>query len=112
MIGLAYDGQKLDRFLCPYDMLFWTRCYARQACTVRNVECLGLTPRRGASDDPCFVSSDIVGRAARHEVIEQVPALRKEHALDFLVVNCENAAGGFGVTPKICDALFDAGLMS
>ena len=53
---------------------------------------------------------DIVGRAARHEVIEQAPALRKEHALDFLVVNCENAAGGFGVTPKICDALFDAGV--
>ena len=53
---------------------------------------------------------DIVGRAARQEVIEQVPALRKEHALDFLVVNCENAAGGFGVTPKICEALFDAGV--
>ena len=49
---------------------------------------------------------DIVGRAARHEVIEQVPTLRKDHALDFVVVNCENAAGGFGVTPKICDALF------
>ena len=27
---------------------------------------------------------DIVGRTARHEVIEQVPALRKEHALIFL----------------------------
>ena len=47
---------------------------------------------------------DIVGRAARHEVIEQVPVLRDEHKLDFLVVNCENAAGGFGVTPKICEA--------
>ncbi len=53
---------------------------------------------------------DIVGRVARHNVIEQAPDLRKEHALDFLVVNCENAAGGFGVTPKICDALFDAGV--
>ena len=53
---------------------------------------------------------DIVGRAARQEVIEQAPALREEHALDFLVVNCENAAGGFGVTPKICDSLFDAGV--
>ena len=53
---------------------------------------------------------DIVGRAARHEVIEQAPALRDEHKLDFLVVNCENAAGGFGVTPKICEALFDAGV--
>ena len=53
---------------------------------------------------------DIVGRAARHEVIQQVPTLREEHALDFLVANCENAAGGFGVTPKICDALFDVGV--
>ena len=53
---------------------------------------------------------DIVGRVARQEVIEQAPAMRKEYDLDFLVVNCENAAGGFGVTPKICDALFDAGI--
>ena len=53
---------------------------------------------------------DIVGRAARKAVIEQVPALREELALDFLVVNCENAAGGFGVTPTICDDLFAAGI--
>ncbi|MBL6597026.1 MAG: YmdB family metallophosphoesterase [Candidatus Puniceispirillum sp.] len=53
---------------------------------------------------------DIVGRTARNEVIDQVPALREEYKLDFLVVNCENAAGGFGVTPKICEALFDAGV--
>lgn len=53
---------------------------------------------------------DIVGRVARLEVINQVPLLRAEHNLDFIVVNCENAAGGFGVTPSICDALFDAGI--
>ena len=52
---------------------------------------------------------DIVGRTARNEVIEQMPVLREELALDFIVVNCENAAGGFGITPKICDALFAAG---
>ena len=52
---------------------------------------------------------DIVGRIARHEVIEQLPGLREEFALDFIVVNCENAAGGFGITPKICEALFCAG---
>ena len=52
---------------------------------------------------------DIVGRTARNEVIEQLPLLRNELALDFIVVNCENAAGGFGITPKICDALFAAG---
>ena len=52
---------------------------------------------------------DIVGRAARTAVIEALPQLRAEMALDFVVVNCENAAGGFGVTPKICEALFAAG---
>ena len=52
---------------------------------------------------------DIVGRIARNEVIKQLPGLRDELALDFVVVNCENAAGGFGITPKICEALFAAG---
>jgi len=52
---------------------------------------------------------DIVGRTARNEVIEQLPGLRCELGLDFIVVNCENAAGGFGITPKICEALFAAG---
>ncbi|MDC1382459.1 YmdB family metallophosphoesterase [Candidatus Puniceispirillum sp.] len=52
---------------------------------------------------------DIVGRIARNEVIEQLPDLRAELKLDFIVVNCENAAGGFGVTPTICEALFAAG---
>jgi len=52
---------------------------------------------------------DIVGRAARNAVIAQLGALRAELAADFIVVNCENAAGGFGVTPAICDDLFTAG---
>ena len=52
---------------------------------------------------------DIVGRTARNDVIEQLPVLRDEFGLDFIVVNCENAAGGFGITPKICDELFAAG---
>ena len=53
---------------------------------------------------------DIVGRTARNTVIEIAAALRAELQLDFLVVNCENAAGGFGVTPQICDDLFAAGI--
>ena len=53
---------------------------------------------------------DIVGRSARNAVIDAVPGLRDELELDFLAVNCENAAGGFGVTPQICDALFAAGI--
>ena len=53
---------------------------------------------------------DIVGRAARQAVIETVPVMRSELGCDFVIANCENAAGGFGVTPPICDALFAAGI--
>ena len=52
---------------------------------------------------------DIVGRSARQAVIAQLPDLRQELALDAIIVNCENAAGGFGITPAICDDLFAAG---
>ncbi|MGK2740610.1 TIGR00282 family metallophosphoesterase [Tepidicaulis sp. LMO-SS28] len=53
---------------------------------------------------------DIVGRSAREAVVNTVPRLRQEWALDFVVVNGENAAGGFGITAAICDELFDAGV--
>lgn len=52
---------------------------------------------------------DIVGRTARNEVLTQTISLKDEYKCDFVVTNCENAAGGFGVTPDICDALFDCG---
>ena len=52
---------------------------------------------------------DIVGRTARNAVIAQLTGLRQELAADFAVINCENAAGGFGITPSICDELFAAG---
>jgi metallophosphoesterase (TIGR00282 family) len=38
-----------------------------------------------------------------------VPLARKEHALDFIVVNGENAAGGFGITADIAKEFFKAG---
>ena len=52
---------------------------------------------------------DIVGRSARNEVILQTRQLKEKYKCDFVITNCENAAGGFGVTPDICDALFHAG---
>ena len=52
---------------------------------------------------------DIVGRAARTAVIDQIAEIRQQYQTDAIVVNCENAAGGFGVTPEICDRLFEAG---
>lgn len=52
---------------------------------------------------------DVVGRAARDEIISRLPALRKNHKLDAVIINVENAAHGFGVTAQICDDFYKAG---
>ena len=52
---------------------------------------------------------DVVGRAGRNAVIERLPLLRERYRLDFVVVNGENAAGGFGITEQILIELLDAG---
>lgn len=53
---------------------------------------------------------DVVGRAGRSAVIERLPELRRQLALDFVIVNGENAAGGFGITDKICAEFYAAGV--
>lgn len=52
---------------------------------------------------------DIVGRSGRDALVSELPALRRDLNLDFVIVNGENAAGGFGITGAICDDIFDAG---
>ncbi|MCP5368020.1 MAG: YmdB family metallophosphoesterase [Hyphomicrobiales bacterium] len=52
---------------------------------------------------------DVVGRAGRQVVIEHLPRLRRRLAVDFAIVNGENAAHGFGITEGICHAFFEAG---
>lgn len=52
---------------------------------------------------------DIVGRSGREIVHEELPKLRRELEPDFIVINAENAAGGFGMTEKICAELFELG---
>ena len=52
---------------------------------------------------------DIVGRPGRVAVQERLPALRQRWSLDCVVINGENAAGGFGITEAICDELLAAG---
>lgn len=52
---------------------------------------------------------DIVGRPGRRAVVEQLPGLRDRYKLDFVVVNSDNAAGGFGITEDIYHELIDAG---
>jgi metallophosphoesterase (TIGR00282 family) len=53
---------------------------------------------------------DLVGRAGRDVVVERLPALRRELGLDLVIANAENAAGGFGITQKICTDLYAAGV--
>ena len=52
---------------------------------------------------------DIVGRSGRAVVLERLPGLVRDWKLDFVVINAENAAGGFGITEAIYNELIDAG---
>jgi 2',3'-cyclic-nucleotide 2'-phosphodiesterase len=52
---------------------------------------------------------DVFGSAGRHIVREHLPHVLETNAVDLLVINGENAAGGFGITPSIADELFDLG---
>jgi metallophosphoesterase (TIGR00282 family) len=53
---------------------------------------------------------DVMGRPGREAVKQHVPALRRDLALDLVVVNAENAAHGFGLTERICGELYDCGI--
>ena len=57
-----------------------------------------------------LLCGDIVGRRAREAVAAAIPRLRRELALDFVAVNGENAAHGFGITDSICAELYAAGV--
>jgi hypothetical protein len=57
-----------------------------------------------------MLCGDVVGRAGRDAVVARLPSLRHELALDFVVVNGENAAHGFGITDKICAELYASGV--
>ena len=52
---------------------------------------------------------DVVGRSGRAIVLERLPDLVADWKLDLVVVNGENAAGGFGITETIYNELIDAG---
>jgi metallophosphoesterase (TIGR00282 family) len=56
-----------------------------------------------------LVLGDIVGRAGRDAVVAALPSLRVRLGAEFVIINAENAAHGFGLTPEIARALFAAG---
>jgi metallophosphoesterase (TIGR00282 family) len=53
---------------------------------------------------------DIVGRPGREIVADRVPRLRREHAIDFVIANGENAAAGAGITGTIARSLLESGV--
>lgn len=53
---------------------------------------------------------DVIGRPGRHAVREWLPTLRKELALDFVIANAENSAGGLGITERTARELLEAGV--
>jgi hypothetical protein len=52
---------------------------------------------------------DIFGSAGRRIVREHIGHVREAHAVDLTVINAENAAGGFGLTPQLAEEIFDWG---
>ena len=52
---------------------------------------------------------DVFGSAGRRIVREHIGHVRSAHQVELVVINAENAAGGFGLTPQIAEELFDLG---
>ena len=53
---------------------------------------------------------DVVARAGRMAILERIQDIREQYAIDFTVMNAENVAGGFSITPPLADQLFAAGV--
>ncbi len=53
---------------------------------------------------------DVVGRPGRKAAARFIPQLREEEKIDFVILNGENSAAGFGITAKIADELLSYGV--
>jgi len=70
-------------------------------------------PRGAAASTPplrLLFIGDVVGRAGRVAIRDRLPRLKTAWKLDFVVLNGENAAGGFGLTENICEEFIEAGV--
>src|SRR4051812_13107154 len=52
---------------------------------------------------------DVVGRSGRDGLAEHLPGLKRRLGLQFVIVNAENAASGFGITENTARELYNAG---
>jgi metallophosphoesterase (TIGR00282 family) len=53
---------------------------------------------------------DVVAKPGRIAVLERIQDLREQHQVDLAIMNAENLAGGFSVTPSLCEELFAHGI--
>ena len=53
---------------------------------------------------------DVVAKPGRIAVLERIQDLREQHHIDLAIMNAENLAGGFSVTPSLCEQLFASGI--
>jgi metallophosphoesterase (TIGR00282 family) len=53
---------------------------------------------------------DVVAKPGRLAVLERIQDIREQHGIDLAIMNAENLAGGFSVTPSLCEQLFSSGI--
>tara|TARA_B110000014_G_C20105672_1_gene581326 strand:- start:278 stop:1096 length:819 start_codon:yes stop_codon:yes gene_type:complete len=53
---------------------------------------------------------DVMGKSGRQVLKNELPQLKRDLQIDTVIVNGENAAGGFGITPKICEEFYELGV--
>ena len=61
----------------------------------------GILDKKSAQHLRIFAVGDVIGRPGRRFLEEALPRLKKTYDWDVLIVNVENAAGGFGMTPEV-----------
>lgn len=54
-----------------------------------------------------LIIGDVVGEPGRNILFKYLEKRKKNY--DFIIVNAENSAGGFGITPKIAEQIFSRG---
>jgi len=57
-----------------------------------------------------LIIGDVVARPGRIAVLERIQDMREQHNIDLAVMNAENVAGGFSITPRLADELFESGI--
>lgn len=57
-----------------------------------------------------LILADVVARPGRRAVMGRIRHLREQYKIDVALMNAENVAGGFSITPAIADELFSQGI--